>query len=1512
MSTLFTSNHLLLTTNNGLSLCCCGSGLYWEAIPCDMAITYKNALCADWDQCQLEDRIYVNKLSRCAGQVNKVCECQQVRFESTGIKTSVTTNAISFFYNGTNVPSTIQIDEASLTLTEPTVGSSGFTLVGKTINDVSAFFNNFPSANWSVPSTNLDGGNAATLIATGLITFSASATRPTGTRPSRINFEWNGNISPYANFDTNLNTFANNIRNALVSGIGTGIAVVYNAPLSTSLNKLVMDITFSGDLCGIAQPNITHYVESLVPNNSSTNTKGSFKYGVWGDGETYLGPHVDYYHTGSGGDCPYEDTNWPGGPAYFHQSIQCCPQRGTTVGPNQTVGWENSYPSLISGYAYAGVANTPIANMPWGNIDRTFMHNGRCYQLSPNYFVFGQEGRLNYDYHTNRPLYTKSNCSFGGTDCNGSGIPSNCVVELFLPQFHQEVPWGPFGSYYKGIESDVHLAWKVPFSETYNPAGGVSWLSANVVGDIADERLGWDYRPSGHIKTYGTWLSTEEIQLRFAVRRPIPFYIGSAEWDDLPYYIEVEPTSITGFVSGYYGALGLAATGCDYFEAIFRCSGKTVGDFVDSVNSLTVKDYGCPIFAFCLGSSDARNVPANQIINVSSELFEQVVGTIFTAGQGPDSDSDIFSGSHIIVGPKPYTYLFEDSVDNPDSPDIDLYASNPSTIVAAKTPPLCRLFDFQLPKEASLGTNFYSRNNNMWFTNIQAWPLNVINVARNTGFMEWQYLRLGCTNKLISFEGSGYNFYSSGFVQTNKSGATYTIGDCISDLNAVTWISGITPFGPFAATTGNEVAYPVWLDDATEFNTVYSYGNNPTYATRFNYSYKEPLIDLATTNLLETNADLRSIVRRRCGWTSDGGTTFNDLDLNYCVPPFSADLGADAQLDCSSDRVVENGWLISYGCSSFACKTTWYYACRRCNCSTVYRCKNGVGQNYPHPFNQAGGNLDNNDYYVDFYSSIADFAVNQPILYVCEHNLHPDCDIPMLVKVPYMILDIADPTSGPLFQFGQSGQDSPETALPGYVEFCKSDDPLASNQYGWCQYLDPAHPKVMEEDIPRTRPISAYIAQRGLGVFCSTNPWNFDPRYMREGSLDTLTIPGGGAVFGLPNGCVPAPGGEDCSASIGGICPNCDNWDSIQNIGLVYPEYYDYLPVVDPRTPNAYFVLKALFRPILSSTSVNTVCGNGICSRIDIDCGTACCECGFASEELNGECCLSQRVHHPFSQTSTYTFNSTFEHGRVNCDWESLGDPSCPYTNFIIGQCGAPDSCTGPGVSCCTTALCWGGTASNSLTINLTKIATTCNCTINGGTNVCVSDTPSLTSSCGGNFCNNCMQWTDFATPATNTYCYDCNGWVTYPSVATGTYVTAGCDFGCFGDGDTCAPRSVQFTEDCGGIGSYTFTKVIDVCGYGTYNYTSSKTASGIVSYDACTATQYIWDGSCTETITAADNAPVWAACSEGIYANSKTYSQIISWANNTADYNCGHKNVGYASGIADVDPRFMGEPGCY
>jgi hypothetical protein len=246
----------------------------------------------------------------------------------------------------------------------------------------------------------------------------------------------------------------------------------------------------------------------------------------------------------------------------------------------------------------------------------------------------------------------------------------------------------------------------------------------------------------------------------------------------------------------------------------------------------------------------------------------------------------------------------------------------------------------------------------------------------------------------------------------------------------------------------------------------------------------------------------------------------------------------------------------------------------------------------------------------------------------------------------------------------------------------------------------------------------------------------------------------------------------------------------------------------------------------------------------------------------------------------------------------------------VGGQCTFPPGVC-DGVSCCDSfGACWNGSNSHSLSINLTRVITTCGCTINGGTNVCFTENNSISTSCAGTFCTSGV-WIDPSQPSNLTYCFSCQDFPSPLNVPTGTFALGGCNFGCDGDGSTCSPRGINYVENCGGQGTYTYTKTLNSCGYGTTSYVESRVSSGNASPNVCSPSPYNWTGTCSLTVLTDDAKPVWGDCPTSVPTNGKTYIYIKNWENNVATFDCGYPQVGYASGVGATDSRFLGSTGC-
>lgn len=1350
-------------------------------------------------------------------------------------------------------------------------------------------------------------GTASTVCECQALTFTNYSTGVSGL----LKFGYNGAISSGIPFNSNKTLYAAAIELELQSMIGDGITVTYNPAYGGWRSDIErFEITFGGALCGISQKEISINNNDIQP----VGVTAAITYGAYVSGYGGYLADPNYFQIGSSGirTCPYEDITWSGGPAWYDSNIQCCPQKGTTIGPRQTVGLEALAGYNISGYCYGGCTTISPYNLKsFANLERTVILGTGCFQLSPYYFLFGKEGRFEYDYYNDQQLFVASECKY---DISGScidQIPCDCNPQLFIAQFHKDVPWGVFGSYYQGIENDTHKAYTFPWNTPYSPAGAESFLYLNVAGGYGLDRIGFDYRPQGTIKTVGTWQETKQIQIRACIKRPIPFYVGSGDWDDINYYVELDSATVSGITSAYEGSAG-----CGCFSLTFDTSGKTVGDFLDAVNRITAKDYGCSLFAFCPASTEARSIPASKIINTSAELFEQKVIGGVPGDDGPEVDADLYSGSEILVGPKRYQDTFKNNPDNPFATDIGTYNDVPLSATLdetiLKTPPICRLSAHRLPKLNQELASDVRESTNCWWTAMQGCRDTVISVGPGTGYLDpFTSLTVNVTSGIITVSASGsvsgVPFMSTGIVNTLSSG-TYTALNCIDSLNSLSFTRhvGTGTYNPVFATSGQ--IFDVWLNDNTfDLASSPAYGTG-TVATTYNYSYKEPLINTSgNISILTSSGNLESWIRRRCNWYIDG-VTQHDLDLPYCVPPSTVVESND--VNCAGDRIIDNGWVISQGCSSYVCKTRYYIPASRCPCEKVYRCKGSTGDNMPHPFNQL--RKKNNPTW-QLVNSEADYYVTQPTLYVCELNFHPDCDIPMMVKVPFQIVNMADETDI-VYQDGSS------PLLPGYCEFCGgfSDScpqgPRYSNFFGWCQYLDPLGARVREEDIPRETPAISYIAERSTGTFCSVNPWNFDPQHVVEGTIGVVVGPGS-MIGNLPQGCANPgdPNSVDCaSISTAYPCPGCDQWDSIQNIHPVFA-----------LGPDETISLTALTRPILNDLNEDDVCTAGVaCNRLDIDCSTVCCECFYVCDSSNGGC-RDILKHDPYTQTTTYDLDVDITGEPGHCEFTRGSGPGC-YDFMGDCVCLYPINLP-PGVLRCQVPSCFNGTVDRTSSVHMTKTQTTCGCSIDAPCSV-ETITISITCPPGGGECggSGCYSWTVPTLAALNPTCYTCDN---FPGVTVSNICCTGSDCDCTSILDR---GTIGCDQVAGGIPCYnTYSDElsrscgsgsVDSCGVGAYHNeslykhiaqgTSCKDSSSLGWVGTSCTDPYTFTTVITRVEDTVINAPNWTSCSTAGSQIGQNYYHILGWLD-SIQFVCGLQNIIYASGIETADGRFKGSTGC-
>lgn len=1469
MDTLSTINGLLIVNNFGLSTCCCGDSVYWEMVPCSEAMIPGES-CFRPDGCDLINRKYLATTTSCSGPVNKVCECQRLGIEGWGqCATGVITDFLSITYNG-GASGTVEFTSTGVILNDN--GSIDTFSTYQTLDSLIGEINGLPS--WFSQLENppgVAGFYSATIVATGTQDAPVGGTTLLfDTCFPGISFLWNGETTAFVPFTSNATGFASGISSGLIPTIGTGIVTTFNEPLSESLyfDGRIFEISFGGDLCGIAQPFISGANVALF--GTGTTITPTFSYGVYEPLESYLDSNIDCYQIGTDTICPYED-NANGGPSFYVSGIACCPQRGCQIGPNQTLNLEQF--TGVSGYCVAGCTTyNPYSIDAWANLENTIGDEDGCFQVSPYYFLFGKEGRFTYDYYTNRRLFVQPSCPFGqSNECDDSQLPNNSVVELFLPRFSIDAPWGPFGSYYHGIAETTHQAWKFPYNDASFPSGQ-SYLS-----QFFADRYGVDYRPEGWIKTRGEWTATKEIEVYACIHRPTGFYVGTGVGDDLDLYVDIDPSTVDP--SFILNDLGVPGESC--FTLLFATAGKTIMDFVSGINAIRSME-GCRLFDFCVGSESAGQLPADRVINTSAEVFQNFVNS---NGDLPDADTAKLSGADLTVGLS-YWQNFEDSPDGVGIrcglgvPGVALYPVLPSYETGdvdlcpptmATLPPMCRTFTDIVPTYSSDrgGAEFdFRKNKSTWWHSLQGKNTPVITLGKNDSEpynINLTDLTVNVTDRKINIYCSGVDsgipFARSGYIDTNNGGLTLGVNDAVLDINAFSLNKVLG--GVFFPVSGFEVQdFAVWLDDDTFTDGVFgSYGDYAYPLTTYNYSYKEPLVNSDQASLMLESVDLQSWVRTRCDTRQDW--------FPPAVPP-SAGTSADDP-DCSADATIVEGWVRSFGCSSTVCLQQYYYRTSRCPCDTVYRCVDDFdGTQVPHPYNHEGdsfANLQYSAYYDDM------IAITQPLVYICEYAIHPNFDIPCLVKVPFQIFTAGGGVlkfQNGVFGDGLSANDS---SSPYYSDFCDESGPgpkLYSNAVGWCQYFDPASPKVTQDDIPYSTPSTAIVVNPTNGPFYSVHPWNFNPHLMLE-DIGDLT-------YGTPELTMhmPESAGVGCSCLSGpcDACPSCYNWDRISNAKPVFTNGQDNR-----------WSLTILFRPILKNvTSNDIIAGTDNCNRIDIDCSTACCECNFTCADD----CDTTLSKHPYTQVTDY---SEQVHTEVMSGCDADGS-ACGCTSISIGVC----SCS---TDICYFSPCYNdGKFINEWSANFSVVRKSCGCRINGtDTSYCVTESRSIEDcDCSGS--TNCLSFTCSAVTEPQEHCWTCD-----------TPLTGGCSGDCT-DERAAFRDNVNCSELCSPLVTINYDQITNfccnidtaACGYYHSVYSSSIAAiyEGTSPLDSSDLGYF--GGSCQEEVnnTYTDtmnveytsNPAVWTTCSYTADVTPKVYSYIVSWVEDHADFVCGYGNV--------------------
>ncbi len=1494
-------NNVLLSIDNALTTCCCNDGQYfWEGLPCDMDIQFRSSICAEWDKCQYGDRVYFEYQSRCEGDEYRICECQRLNIKADTISSPKLIDDITVTYAGAG-NLTLEWGTESATVTEgSTVNTYDF---DDTSNDTlfeifTAINSDYP--NLSLTPTNLSWNLPPYVVSGETLNFVGASTKYLDSVSCGLIFRWQDQTTPLAEYNSTLSTFASNIQTALNTLGGPTFSVEYNSRAST-INSGYFSIVFGGAGCGSRQPNI--YIDKMRLLYASYNGVGDahLEYGDyncgWGTNSSTTYNSLDRYYISSGyltTGCPLE---WRAGSGpIIHATggqfgIQCCPQRGAIIGPPQNLNQN------LSGY---------YENSDFSNLERTVRYNGACYQIDPFYFMVGKEGRFTQNWSNKSfSTYIIPSCRYNESGlCGQSVTPENCAPELFLPQLHPDIPWGPFGSYHAGIESEAH------------PSEGT--LSA---------RVGFDYAPYAHMKTLGSWTRTTGIVVNLKYYRNIPFYIGSTIGADDLIGGTIKTTSVpAGF------SLEDNTIDATYIKIVFDPNGRTVGDFVNGLNSLRgsglTDDDSCYLFKFCLAHDDVSDIPAYKILNNSAEiwdmrkirLMEKDLGwappgqeTEYVQAYNPETDvieffsptefwNKLMSGSDIFPAEVSYNDRFAEvkygfqvgfsytyqcnTIQNENVTRPSLFV-NPPEDVFATLPPYCR-HKKTLPNHSGLinvGTDTLSSTKHYegeaqprlipWWTAMQGTTENLLNISLNPSTPETIHsMNVWVSGRTIFFSGLRYNGSTPvgtlDSIPTDRGGARYIIPSAILDISGIQYtpLAGGSAYSPLIANSGT-YPFEVLLDDSTWMDSVTEFpvesGTVGAVRTSHNWAYVEPLLDTSPVDIKNGTAQLPAFVRLRHDWYNEADDTYlnSPRKLPRCVPPNATIVGSGVQVDCESDKVIDGSWIVSYGCTSTVCKTTWFMQTSRCPCSTEFACDEGGGSTVPHRFNQEGNALVNSDRWSNTGGHTT--YVNQPTLYICSLNWHRDCDIQSLVKVPYQIVidepdTLCDSDITVRYAYTNGVVSTPHGDASNSYEFAVWNG--EGEGEGWCQYIDPANPGslISKEDIPKTWPPKAYIAERSDRVFCSTNIYPF--------SFDALC--NDTAVYTL------------------------EGWDRIQNIyPLAPPEYSDSSNRgCGTPTSDDVSLLNALFRPIVNNITNGDLCPGGNCDRVDINCSTKCCGCFFVCNPDDGGCGSLGPKYYPERYTVSYTETVTITDGVEICD--TVPHSSVPSCNQ----------------GCCTDTNgsfvrhpSWG--VRYNVTVNASfemQINATCEICLGSGSEtitktvdagLCTGD---YLPPCADNYCNNgCQDCCDYVIVNP----IGCNNYESYATRATvcsedsSTTITAAfCS--CGGGGGSLQCSYPMLRRDTYNI---TCTNTFGSCGFGTKTREVSNTydADGgtIDPQPSClngTILQYP-DGNqelTTEERTASftQSQSTYAACGGGTQSG-KTLPYITGWMNGASWY-CG------------------------
>jgi hypothetical protein len=483
------------------------------------------------------------------------------------------------------------------------------------------------------------------------------------------------------------------------------------------------------------------------------------------------------------------------------------------------------------------------------------------------------------------------------------------------------------------------------------------------------------------------------------VHRAVPFYQGAEELDEVNLMAQLDTSTTTAFSSVSAG------NGCGPVGLVYDTTGKTIGEFLDAVNGVRlagtdVQPTGCTLFAFCAANSSVRSLPAEWLVNTSSELYDlaKVQGG-YTAANGsarPDLDEldydgqfRLFSGADIRVGPLEYNLLWpRRSGNSVTAAKVYNYNPDPTYSNKAKLPPMCR---HKLgPRNSSSNQNWRTQEGTLnsvletpWWQVMPGTVDEILSVSKHNSVPGYiTALNVAVTGQLFTWAAlNGVTTLATGYLNTLQ-GTGYTQYHLATGINNLLINDGVATYTGFVASV--TLADTVYVDDRSYWN-----GSNipcaPTdpgaVLTPTNWSYREPVVDADSVNLIGNSLRIKSFRRRDCDATG--------VYTQYpCVPPEATTYSQNSFIDCHSDSVQDTNFIYTYGCGGYICQTQWYLQATRCGCATQYYCE--VKGQAAHKYNREGDDHLGNRILAGVDRG---YAITQPLLYVCAENFHHQCDI---------------------------------------------------------------------------------------------------------------------------------------------------------------------------------------------------------------------------------------------------------------------------------------------------------------------------------------------------------------------------------------------------------------------------------------------------------------------------------------------------------------------------------------